>query len=347
MKAACLTKPGVIEISEVDVPEIGSNEVLVKVRTTLTCGTDLKMFKRGHPFLKPPLIFGHEFAGDVAAVGVDVRKFREGMRIVAANSAPCNSCFFCSRGQQNLCEALARNIVGFSIPGAYAEFLRLPANIVDVNTYEIPSSLSYEEAALLEPLACVVHGQDMAQVEDGDSVAIIGAGPIGLLHLQVARRAGASKIIAVDLSEDRLEVARALGADHTIMPSASTLLDEVRKLTGERGVDVAIEAVGLPETWEQALAITRRGGKTLLFGGCRPETSISLKTERLHYDELTIKGSFHHTPRSVEQALRLIENHVINAKKMVSAEKSLREVPLALQEMADGRAVKVAIRPDL
>jgi len=347
MRAVQFYEPGVLRLDHVDLPEVGPEEILIKNAVILTCGTDLKMYKRGHSFAKPPLIIGHEFAGVVTRVGDNVQKFREGMRVVAANSAPCNACFFCRRGKQNLCEHLDENVIGFSWPGAYAEYVRVPGHIVKQNTLEIPNHVPFKQAAMVEPLACVVHGIELAEIDIADTVVIIGAGPIGLLHLQLAKRNGAGSAIVTDLSRQRLDAARELGADRVVEAVQEDQVKKVRELTSGKGADVVIEAAGLPETWEKAIAMTRPGGVTLLFGGCRSGTSVQIDTGALHYGELTVKGAFHHTPSCVEKALNLISSGAVKTERLISREMPLEEVSRALDLMATGQALKVAIRPDL
>ncbi|HID17895.1 TPA: alcohol dehydrogenase [Candidatus Bathyarchaeota archaeon] len=344
MKAARLYAPRSLRVEEIEVPEVGDWEILVEVKAALTCGTDLKMYRRGHPLAKLPLTMGHEFAGVVAKVGPRVEKFKEGMRVVAANSAPCNACFYCKRNKPNLCENIEEDMIGFTSDGAYARYVKVPAKIVKQNAHELPSRVTFEEAAILEPLACVVHGNELLGLEVGSKVAIIGSGPIGLLHLQLAKAEGC-EAIAIDLSEDRLKVAEELGADAVVNASEVNPVEEVKKMTGGRGVDAAIEAVGLPETWREAVLMARKGGAVLLFGGCKPGTEAPLDTKHVHYGELTIKGAFHHTPLSVERALNLIASKLINVDKLVTHRMGLSDVERALGLMAEGKAVKVAITP--
>ena len=248
MKAVQYHRPGEIKVEEIDIPEISSEEILVKVEVALTCGTDLKMCRRGHRLARPPMTMGHEFAGVVADVGYRVAAFKKGMRVVAANSAPCNVCFYCKRGKPNLCEHIEEDLIGFSAPGAYAEYVRVPAKIVRQNVHQIPDHVSFKQAALLEPLACVIHGNDLADIRLSDNVVIVGAGPIGLLHLQLAKHRGAGKVIVTDVSDVRLERARKLGAENTVNAEKENQVQKVMELTGGLGADVAIEAVGLPET---------------------------------------------------------------------------------------------------
>jgi L-iditol 2-dehydrogenase len=343
MKAALYYGPGDLRYQETGVPEIGPGDILVKVGVALTCGTDLKTLKGGRPVApeKLPTVLGHEFAGVVEKVGERVAKFKKGMRVVAANSAPCNECFFCKRGRQNLCEHQAEN----HITGAYAEYVRVPEQVVRQNTYEIPADFSFKDAALLEPLACVVHGVDVAGISLDDIVAIIGSGPIGLLWLQLAKRTGSCKTILADLSQKRLEIAKALGADYTIEGDTEVQIAKIRQLTNGRGADIVIEAVGQVRTWEASIEMCRKAGTIVLFGGAPAGTRFSIDTRRFHYEELTVKGVYHHTPLSVEKALRLLECGAINTKAMVTHEMPLKNVVDALKMMETGEAVKVAIIP--
>src|ERR1039457_5030645 len=193
MQAAVLYGREGVRLESVPIPAIGRGELLVRVRTALTCGTDVKVFRRGYhaKMIKPPALFGHEMAGDIVAVGEGVPRFKVGQRVVAANSAPCEECFFCRRGQQNLCEDLLFN------NGAYAEFIRLPERIVQKNTHIIPDGLNYKDAALAEPLSCALRGLDESHVRPGDSVAILGLGPIGLMFVRLARFAYGARVIAI------------------------------------------------------------------------------------------------------------------------------------------------------
>jgi L-iditol 2-dehydrogenase len=341
--AARFYEPGVIRVEQVDVPKIARDEILVRNRVALTCGTDLKMFVRGHRLVTPPLTIGHEFAGTVEEVGEDVRGFERGTSIVAANSAPCTSCYYCRTGRPNLCDHLNDVLVGFSSPGAYAEYVRLPGRIVAQNTYTIPQGVSFEEAAFLEPLACVVHGAEMAGVKPGDIVLVIGAGPIGLMHMQLAKAHGAEKVVASDISPERLERALQLGADYALDPGGDQI-EQLRKLC-DRGADVAVEAVGKPEAWQLAVRATRKGGTTLLFGGCMAGTSASIDTGLVHYGELTLKGAFHHTPRSVLKALQHVSSRQVKVAPMITHRMKLSDVERALGLMREGKAIKVALMP--
>jgi len=340
MKAVVYLGPGELSYQEVETPQVGPGELLVKTRAALTCGTDVKTFRRGHHLMKPPMLFGHEFAGDVAEVGEGVTGFAEGMRVVAANSAPCNECYFCQHGRHNLCESILFNW------GAFAEYVRVPARIVNTNLYEIPSNLRYEEAALLEPLACVVLGNEAASISPGDTVVIAGGGgPIGLMHLQLARHNGARQAVVIDLKDSRLQLAEELGATHTINPACEDPVQGVKGLTEGRGADVVIETAGVPEVWQLSLQVVRNGGTAVMFGGCPRGCQVSVDTDRVHYGELTIKGVFHHTPKTVARALQLLSDRVVKADSLITGRVPLKDTQLALEKVISGEAIKMAIIP--
>jgi L-iditol 2-dehydrogenase len=343
MKAARFYAPGDLRVEDVDVPRIGAGELLIRNHVALTCGTDLKMFLHGHRLAVPPLVIGHEFAGTVEKAGDGVEGFKPGMRVVAANSAPCMSCYFCRIGKPNLCERLDEVLVGFSSQGAYAEYVRLPSRIVRQNTYEIPEELPFEVAAFVEPLACVVHGNELSDIGRGDTVFVLGAGPIGLMHVQLAKVRGAGRVMVADTSPERLGRATQLGADQAI--TSADVVGQVKALTGNRGADVTIEAVGKPETWETAIRTTRKGGTTVLFGGCPAGTTASIDTGLVHYGELTLKGVFHHTPSDVRHALELISTGQVKVAPLITHRMGLAEVEAALRLMQNGTAIKVAITP--
>jgi len=344
MQAAILYGKEDVRLESVPIPEIGPGELLVRVRTALTCGTDVKVFRRGYhaKMIRPPALFGHEMAGDVVAVGAGVTHFRPGQRIVAANSAPCDRCFFCQHGQQNLCQDLLFN------NGAYAEFIRLPARIVQKNTYVIPSSLGYKDAALVEPLACSVRGLDESNVHAGDTLAIIGLGPIGLMFVQLAKYAYGSHVIAVARRQEQVDRAMLLGADEgLLMGNHAALASELKSLTGGRGADVVIEAIGHPEAWELATQLVRRGGTINFFGGCPSGTKVGLDTGLLHYSEITCKASFHHTPAHIRRSLEFLAQGKVNASFLVNHEEPLSQLPQVLHDLAHRRngQIKTAIIP--
>jgi len=342
MKAAMLYGVKDLRVEDAEVPKVDAGEVLVKVKAATTCGTDLKIFQRGYveKVIQLPTIFGHEWAGEVADVAEGLDWPTKGMRVRAGNSAPCLHCSMCQKGKYNLCE----NMIW--LWGAYAEYIKVPARMVLVNMQDIPKHVSFEEAAVTEPLACVLHGVEEAGVKLGDSVAIIGAGPIGLLHLLTAKKMGAEKVIMIDLIDERLDYAAKLGADATINSGREDAVAKVQQSTNGYGVDIAIEAIGLPSTWEQALKLVRKGGKVLEFGGCPPGTEIRVNAERLHYGELTILGAFHTTPLHFRKALNLIASRTIDVRPLVTRKMKLNEIRQAFELLSTSKTeIKIAINP--
>ncbi|MCS7138264.1 MAG: zinc-dependent dehydrogenase [Candidatus Caldarchaeum sp.] len=343
MRAAVYYGPSDVRVENVEMPEAGRGEVVVRNNVTLTCGTDLKMFLRGHPYAKPPMIMGHEFAGVVHEVGEGVDWVRVGDRVVAANSAPCGRCVYCKLGRFNLCENLDETIVGFTVDGAYAEYVKVPSRIVNFNLYKIPETVEFEEAALLEPLACVVRGQRLAEIQPGDRVAVLGSGPIGLMHMMLAKLLGAGKVLVVDVNWNRLRYAERLGADVVVNSSEQDVSSTVMEETDGLGADLVIEAVGLPETWEQTQRLVRKGGTVLLFGGPPKGTKFSADTYTIHYGEVRVQGSFHHTPQDVYTTLKLIESKRLPLKSLITARAKLSEIVSVFDSLRQGREIKVAI----
>lgn len=342
MKGAMVYGPRDVRVEEKDIPSIGHNEVLVKVKTALTCGTDVKCYRRGYAFYKPPCPSGHEWAGDIVKVGKNVSRFKEGMRVVGHDSALCGSCYYCKKGYPSMCEHFSESL----LLGAYAEYIKVPSAIVKLNLYEIPDETPYEMAALLEPLSCAVYGVDEIGIQVEDTVVINGADPIGLIFVGLAKIKGA-RVISCDLSEERVAVAKKMGADELVDASKTNdQVEALRELTeGRRGVDVAIEATGLPEVWEKTIAMARKAGKVLLFGGCKPGTSIQVPTELLHYSQLTLKGVFHTTPYHVKVAFGLITRDAINMDLLVTSKRPLDRIVEALKMHMRQEGIKTAVIP--
>jgi L-iditol 2-dehydrogenase len=293
VKAARLYAPGDLRIEEVPKPEAGPGDVLVQIEVALTDGTDVKTFQRGHPLLlrESPAPFGHEFCGLV-----------DGRRVVAANSAPCGECDGCARGEQ------CRELVFLS--GAYADWLVVPERIAAVNLYDVPPNVAPEVAAMIEPLACCLRGVERAGIQAGDSVAILGAGPIGLMLSACVADAGGWPVIVGGREERR------------------ALVDEFGAEPGDgRGADVVIEAAGSEQAWFDAEELVRPGGTVVMFGGLPREARPPIDAFRLHYEELTIRGSFHHTPATVRAALAFLSSGAYPWERLVTHRVSLAELP--------------------
>jgi L-iditol 2-dehydrogenase len=343
MRAAVLHGREDVRIEEIDVPLPGPGEVLLRIRAALTCGTDVKVYKRGYHarMIRPPAVFGHEIAGVVEEIGDGVEGVLPGASVVAANSAPCGSCSYCREDRCSLCDDLE------FWNGAYAEFARIPARIVRHNLVALDPGIRFRDAALVEPLACVVRGIEASGVREGQTVAVIGSGPIGLMLLALARLRGA-RVVVAGRNPGRLRRAIELGAVETIDAAPGRELGERLASLGRNGAgpDVVIEAAGLAETAEAAIRAVRKGGVVNLFAGCPADARVALDVQRLHYEELTLTSSFHHTPQSFRAALALIVERRVAADAFITAEAPLEAVPDVLRHLSrGGDGLKTAILP--
>ena len=343
MTAAVLHGREDLRIEQVPMPKAGRGEIVVRVHAALTCGTDLKVYRRGYHarMLKPPIPFGHELAGTVHEIGRGVSAFRPGDRVVALNSAPCGECYYCRHDQENLCDNLLFN------NGAYAQYLLIPARIVSKNTLRIPTGVPFEHAALTEALACVVRGLDECQPHSGDTIAVIGGGPIGLMFMHVAELAGL-RVIAVVKRDEQVTAARTFGAAEVVqITSVADPIAAVRALTPQhRGVDLAIEAVATPLAWEWAVDMVRKGGTVNFFGGCAAGTKVELDTNRLHYNNITLRASFHHTPEAARKAFDLIVNGKFRCSDTITSRAPLSELNRVFRQLMNRAGdIKTAIIP--
>ena len=345
MLANIIVKPGRIELQEIKTPKPSDGEILVKIKVALTCGTDIKAFLRGHPMIPMPGVFGHEFSGIVAKVGKGVRGFKEGDPIMAVHTAPSLKCMFCKKGLYNLCE----KIMHTKVLGAFAEYILLPSHVVRQNAFHKPKNLSFEEAAFLEPLSCVVHSIEPLDIKKGDFALIMGAGPIGLLHLILLKRKGA-KVAVSDIKRERLRIAEELSADLLIPSDPTTSFLKIPPCPpfpkgGVWGFDYVFECTGKPEVWETSVNYLRRGGTLILFGGCEKGTKVTYDTYRLHYDEITIKGSFHYTPDDVKKSYELIRGGKLGLSRLISGRYPLKDIHKAFDKLSTGVGLKYAIIP--
>jgi L-iditol 2-dehydrogenase len=330
-----------LRLETVSDPTPDAGEVVIQVDAATTCGTDLKVWRRGGhaKMLKPPTLFGHEAAGRIVAVGAGITDWQVGDRVVANNSAPCQTCFFCDRKEFSLCINLSFN------NGTFAEYLKVSAPIVQQNLLRIPDGLSFAMAAMTEPLACVLHGVARSNYRSGDRVVLLGDGAIGLMF--VAAMAKQTEMIVFGGSSERLQIAEDFGAAKTFNHrEVKDIPALVKDLTDGWGADVVIEATGIPETWETAIACARPGATVNLFGGCPRQTTISVNTEQLHYNELTLKGVFHNTPTFVRSALALLAAGTIPFVRLISDSRPLHQLEQVFQDMKQRKVVKVAIVPE-
>jgi L-iditol 2-dehydrogenase len=338
MRAAVLYGKEDVRVEEVAPAALKSGEVRIGIEAALTCGTDLKVFKRGYhaKMIVPPAVFGHELAGVIAES--QSPEWRVGERVVVANSAPCGDCYFCRNGQENLCDHL------LFLNGAYAESIVVPARIVQKNLLRLKPETDFRDAALVEPLACVVQGVEDARLRPGQNVLVLGAGPIGLMFAALAKHLG-SHVTVAGRRAPRLEAAQRLGAANVVdIGDGRNLVTKIREAS-KTHFDTVIEAVGVPEVWESSVHLVRKGGTVNFFGGCPAGTTVTFDTTLVHYSNLTLLASFHHTPRTIRRALEFIEAGVIRSRDFVDGESSLTNLPALLKSMASGnQAVKTLIR---
>lgn len=343
MKSIQFYEPKVIKCEDVPIKPPSEGEVVVKIMSALTCGTDVKTYRRGHPVLikETPSGFGHEFSGVIDKLGKGVEGFKVGDRIVAANSAPCGKCFYCKREEYNLCENLDL------LNGAYAQYITVPARIVKKNMLILPEHLSFDKAAFCEPLANVVHGAYRTGIKEGQSVGIIGIGPIGLMFARVAKLMGA-RVIVAGRNPMKLKMAEDFAhADEIIdlkkYPNPEKIF---RDFSDEgKGLDIAIECVGLPEIWEQIFSCVRKGGTVHFFGGCKSGSKVCFDTTKMHYGDIKMMSVFHHTPEYFRKALELISSDKIEVEKLITDTLPLEKVEYAMQQHIEGKAIKFLIKP--
>jgi L-iditol 2-dehydrogenase len=339
-RQAVLVEPRRLELREVVAPRPGPGEILLKIECALSCGTDLKAFRRGHPMWPMPAPFGHEFAGVVAEIGPGVAEFRAGDALMAAPTAPCGKCFHCLHEQENLCpEAMAKMVLG-----GYADYLLIGAHVVSRNAFHKPPELPFEEAALLEPLACVVHAHEMACPAPSETVLIIGGGAFGLLHAIALKAAGVREVVVAGRGAQRLAWAGEI-ADRVIDVQAAGTADAIAGLNGGYGPDLVIECTGQVEGWAEAFARVRRGGRVVFFGGCPVDTALSIDTRRMHYDNLTLLAPFHFRPRDVRRAYDLLAGRALNAGAIVNARMRLDDLAEVFSMLERGAALKCAVIP--
>jgi L-iditol 2-dehydrogenase len=350
MKAARFHAPGDIRLEDVAEPVAGPGDVVIRVRNCSTCGTDVKISRHGHQNIHPPRTMGHEIAGEIVEVGSDVANGVEGWkvgdRVQVIAAIPCGVCPDCRAGRMTICPF--QTSMGYDFDGAFATYCRVPAKVLAVDGLNrIPQAVSFAEASVAEPMACVINGQQLVRVGDGDDVVILGAGPIGCLHVRVARASGAKRVFLIDLNEERLaEAQRLVQPDAVIAPSSSNPVERVLELTDGRGVDVAITATAAGAAQEQALQMLARQGRLSLFGGLpKDKPTITLDSNLVHYRELTLVGANGSSPSHNAMALDYIATGRVPVNDLISHRLPLDEVLDGIELVARGEAIKVTIEP--
>ncbi|MEW5749047.1 MAG: zinc-dependent dehydrogenase [Candidatus Thermoplasmatota archaeon] len=329
-----------VRIQEMPTPGVGPGELLLRVEASGICGSDVMEWYRKD---KVPLVLGHEVAGTVAATGEGVERYKPGDRIAVAHHVPCNTCHYCLGGHHTACDTLRRTSLD---PGGFAEYLRVPAINVDSGVFPIPDEVSFEEATFIEPLACVLRGQRKAGLKPGNSVLVLGIGISGLLHIHLARALGAGRVMATDIVDYRLEMARKFGADATAH-SGEDIPAWVRKVNGGLLADIVIACTGATQALTQALRSVERGGTVLFFAPTAPGVTIPLSVNELFWrNEITLTTSYAGSPADYAAALELIRTRMVRVREMITHRLPLSQAALGFQLVADARdSMKVIIEP--
>jgi len=345
MKAAVYYGREDIRIEEVPLPEITKEEILVRVISCAICGTDLRIYRYGHRKVKPPHIIGHEVAGIIEKVGKEVKDYKEGERVLLVTEVGCNLCKWCLEGRKNLCPKM--KAFGYYYSGGFAQFIKIPKEAVEQgNLIPFPDTLSFEEASLIEPFSCCINGQEYLNIGLGSKVVVIGAGPIGLMHSELAKSKGAKTVIMVDISPSRLEMAKSFSLDFLIDASKENPVEKVKEITGGEGADAVIVACPSGEAQVEAIEMAGIRGRVSFFGGLPSEKShINIDANLIHYKEIGVFGAFSSSNQHYHKALKIIKGGRVTLKKFITSSYPLDRIEEALKILSQGKAIKIVIHP--
>ena len=346
MRVARFHAPGDVRLEDAPEPSPGPREVKIRVRACSMCGTDVKISKFGHHHIHPPRVMGHEIAGEVVETGAEVSGWEAGDRVQVIAAIPCGDCAYCANGQMNICPNQVS--MGYHFDGGFAEFMVVPENVLKVDGLNrIPEGLSFAEASVAEPLACALNAQELVKINPGDDVVVVGSGPIGCLHVRLARSYGAARVFLVELSRERLELAAGLvHPDAAICSEDEDAVARIRELTDGRGVDVAITAAASGAAQEQALQMLARGGRISFFGGLpKDKPTITLDSNLVHYSELTIVGANGSSPAHNRQALAYIADGSVPVADLITHRLPLDQVVEGIDVVRSGAGIKVTVEP--
>ena len=345
MKAAVYYGIGNIKVEDVPVPEIGEGDILLKVLSCAICGTDLRIYRHGHKKVKPPHIIGHEVSGIIEKVGKKVENYKVGEKVLLVTEVGCNTCEWCLEGRKNLCPEM--KAFGYHYPGGFAQFMKIPEEAVEQgNLIPFSDKLSFEEASLIEPLSCCINGQDYLNIGLGSTVVVIGSGPIGLMHCELAKSKGAGKVILIDILSSRLEMAKKFSVDYFINSSTNDPIEKVKEITNGKGANVVIVACPSGEAQVEAIKMVGIRGRVSFFGGLPPDKShITIDSNLIHYKEISIFGAFASSNQHYYKALKSVESGKINLKKFITFTYPIEKIEDGINRSIEGKAIKVVIKP--
>ncbi|MDR2185925.1 MAG: alcohol dehydrogenase catalytic domain-containing protein [Treponema sp.] len=344
MKAAVYLDKNIIEVREVPAPKPDADSVLVKVRSCAVCGSDIRIFHHGNSRVKPPQILGHESSGEVVETGANVTRFKKGDRVALGADVPCGECSFCEAGIGNNCQI--NYAMGYQFAGSFAEYVLLNKTVVNYGpVHRIPDTMSFDEGALAEPLACVLNAVELTGIRLGDTVVIIGAGPIGCMIIPVAYMSGAARVIVVQRSRPRMEAAKKFNADVYICSSEEDPIKRVLEETGGLGADVIFTANPSPQSHADALKMAKNRARINLFGGLPAGSTVTLDTNIIHYKELFVMGAHGSLPRHHQQAIELIAAKRPDIKPYMSHFFSLDQINEAFAAAEGHQGMRVVVHP--
>jgi len=344
MRAALFCGKGVLRVADVAVPEIGEFDILLKTKSALVCGTDIRMFKNGRSDISEqfPLILGHELSGVIERVGTAVQRYREGMRVTVAPNMGCGICDICVSGNTHLCPDY--KALGINLNGGFAEYVRIPQEaVVQGNVTIFPKDMTFEEAAIAEPLSCAYSAFERAAIRAGDSVLIFGAGPIGIMHAKLAKMAGAAKVMFTDPNKNRLDAVKAFDASFIVLDQRD-IATEVMELTHGRGIDVSITACPSPEAQIKAVELAALNGRVVLFGGLAADKAcVPLNANIIHYRQLNVTGTTRSSLAQFRKTIELIGDGLIDVKSLITGRFKLEHIGKAFEQAACGIGIKNAV----
>lgn len=340
MRAAVYTGPQKLEVRNITIPSISEDEVLLKIHSCGVCGTDIVKYQ--YDMVKPPVVLGHEVAGTIEKVGKNIAKFAIGDRVVVAHHTPCYACHFCKHGNVSMCETFKKSNLD---PGGFAEYLRIPATHVQMTAHKIPDTISYEEAIFMEPLACILRNIKRANLQQKDSVLIVGLGSVGLMTAMALKSMGMT-VYATDLKEERIELAKKMGIDWATKPTA-TLKEEIFSRTNPNGVDLVVLTAGNEKVYSDSIQYVRDGGTVSIFAGMSPQSKIEFTVNDLYKREINIYASYSPSPIELMEALTMITNREVDVRVLQPKKFSLENLENAIFEVQHQKIFKAIIQPQM